>query len=110
MVDNGIYYRVNSEIHNINTSNKSNLHLPISILSVYQKGPYYSGIKVFTNLPSQIKDVSYNQNQFKHALKNFLYLHSFYTLVEETTKRGTGMAAIREKEKRQTQTYLGGGD
>jgi hypothetical protein len=28
----------------------------------------------------------------------------------ETTKRGTGMAAIREKETRQTQTYQGGGD
>jgi hypothetical protein len=28
----------------------------------------------------------------------------------ETAKRGTGMAAIREKEKRQTKTYLGGWD
>jgi hypothetical protein len=28
----------------------------------------------------------------------------------ETAKRGTGMATIREKKKRQTQTYLGGGD
>jgi hypothetical protein len=28
----------------------------------------------------------------------------------ETTKRGTGMVNVREKEKRQTQTYLGGGD
>jgi hypothetical protein len=27
-----------------------------------------------------------------------------------TTKRGTGMATTKEKEKRQTQTYLGGGD
>ena len=27
----------------------------------------------------------------------------------DTTKRSTGMATIREKEKRQTQTYLGGG-
>jgi hypothetical protein len=27
-----------------------------------------------------------------------------------TAKRGTGMATVREKEKRQTQTYLGGGD
>jgi hypothetical protein len=26
------------------------------------------------------------------------------------TKRSTGMATIREKETRQTQTYLGGGD
>jgi hypothetical protein len=28
----------------------------------------------------------------------------------ETAKRGTGMATVREKEKRQTQTYLGRGD
>jgi hypothetical protein len=28
----------------------------------------------------------------------------------ETTKKGTGMATIREKETRQTQTYLGGRD
>jgi hypothetical protein len=28
----------------------------------------------------------------------------------ETAKNGTGMATIREKEARQTQTYLGGGD
>jgi hypothetical protein len=31
-------------------------------------------------------------------------------LYHNTTKRGNGMATIREKEKRQTQTYLGGGD
>jgi len=43
VVDNGDYFRVNSEIHNINTGNKLNLHLPISNLSVYQKGTY-SGI------------------------------------------------------------------
>jgi hypothetical protein len=28
----------------------------------------------------------------------------------ETAKRGTGMATVRGKEKRQTETYLGGGD
>jgi hypothetical protein len=28
----------------------------------------------------------------------------------ETAERGTGMATIREKETRQTQTYLGGAD
>jgi hypothetical protein len=28
----------------------------------------------------------------------------------ETAKRSTGMATVREKETRQTQTYLGGGD
>jgi hypothetical protein len=80
VVVNGDYFKVNSEIHNINTRNKLNLHLPMSNLSVYQKGTYYSGIKVFNSLPSQTKDLSHNRNQFKHALKNFLYSHSFYTL------------------------------
>jgi len=71
---------VNSEIHNINIRNKSNLHRPISKLSAYQKGTYYSGIKMFNSLPSQVKDLSHNRNKFKRALKNFLYFHSFYTL------------------------------
>jgi hypothetical protein len=60
----------------------NNLHLPISNLSVHQKGTYYSGIKMFNSLPSQIKDLSHNRNQFKHALEKFLYFHSFYTLDE----------------------------
>jgi hypothetical protein len=79
VVDNGDYFKVNSEIHNINTRNKSNPHLSISNLSVYQKETY-SEIRVLNSLPSQIKDLSHNINQFKRALKNFLYFHSFYTL------------------------------
>jgi hypothetical protein len=82
VVDNGDYFKVNSEIHNTNTRNKSNLYLPISNLSVYQKGTYYSGITVFNSLPSQTKDLSHDRNQFKWALKNFFYFHSFYTLDE----------------------------
>jgi len=82
VVVNGDYFKVNSEIHNINTRNKLNLHLPIYNLSVYQKGTHYSGLKVFNSLPSQIKDLFHNRNRFKRALKNFLYFHSFYTLDE----------------------------
>jgi hypothetical protein len=81
VVDNGDYFKVNSEIHNINTMNKLNLHPPISNFSVYQKGTH-SGIKVFNRLPSQIKDLSHSRNQFKRVLKNFLYFYSFYTLDE----------------------------
>jgi hypothetical protein len=82
VVDNGDYFKVNSEIHDINTRNKLHLHPPISNLSVYQKGTHYSGIKAFNSLPPQVKDSSHNRNQFKRALKNFLYFHSFYTLNE----------------------------
>ena len=31
VINNGDYFKVNSEIYNINTRNKSNLHLPISV-------------------------------------------------------------------------------
>ena len=72
----------NSEIHNINTRTKWNLHQPIPNLSTYQMGTYYSGIKVHNSLPTQIKDLSHNRKQLKSAMENFLYLHSFYTLDE----------------------------
>jgi hypothetical protein len=62
VVDNGDYFKVNSEIHNINTRTKSNLHRPISNLSAHQKGTYYSGIRVFNSLPSQVKNLSHNRN------------------------------------------------
>jgi len=55
VINNGDYFKVNSEIHNINTRNKLNLHLAISNLLVCQKGTYYTGIRVFNSLPSQIK-------------------------------------------------------
>ena len=40
-------YFENSAIHNINTRHTSNLHLPRAYLNIYQKGVYYSGIKIF---------------------------------------------------------------
>ena len=56
VINNGNYFKVNSEIHNINTRNKSNLHLPIYTLSVYQKGTY-TGNRVFNGLSAQTKDL-----------------------------------------------------
>ena len=44
VVDNKRDFKENSDIHNINTRSKSNLHQPIDNLSKYQKGAYYSGI------------------------------------------------------------------
>ena len=82
VIDNRDHFRMNSEIYHINTRNKSCLHLPISNLSVYQRGTYYSGIKAYNSLPSQIKELPHNRHNFKHVLKNFLYIQSFYSLDE----------------------------
>jgi hypothetical protein len=82
VVSNWSYFKENSDIHNINTRTKSNLHQPSANVTAYQKGTYYYGIKVFNRLPSQIKDLSANRNLFRCKVENFLYSHSFYTLDE----------------------------
>ena len=82
VADNGDYFRSNSEIHSFNTLNKLNLHPPLPKLTVFQRGPYYAGIKVFNNLPSYIKNLLQSKKQFKQALKEFLHFHSFYSLKE----------------------------
>jgi hypothetical protein len=82
VVDSKRYFKENSDIHNINTRTKSNQHQLIANLSTYQKGAYYSRIKVYSSLPTQIKDLSACRKQFGYALKSFLYSHTFYTLDE----------------------------
>jgi len=75
-------YFANSEIHIINTRHTSNLHLPRAHLNIYQKGVYYSGIKIFNSLPRDIKTCIYIPRTFKKAVKKFLYTNSFYSLNE----------------------------
>jgi hypothetical protein len=72
IITNKNQFAVTSEIHNINTRNKSHIHQPLSLLTSYQKGTYYFGIKVFSCLPNHIKTLSHNMKQFKSALKSFL--------------------------------------
>ena len=40
------------------------------------------GIKIFNNLLSYIKDISNNVKKFEICLKQFLHIHSFYSLEE----------------------------
>jgi hypothetical protein len=51
-------------------------------LTMYQKGVYYSDIKIFNILPKAITYFCSKPNKFKIVLKRFLYAHSFYTLNE----------------------------
>jgi hypothetical protein len=56
--------------HNLETKQSNNLYTPQATLSIYQKGAYYSWVKIFNKLPSNIKNVSGNINKFKSTLKN----------------------------------------
>ena len=49
----------------------NDLHLPIANLSVFQKGVYFSGVKIFNNLPTNLKETFYDVYKFKKSLKRF---------------------------------------
>jgi len=82
VVQNRTLFLTNTENYNLDTRQRNNLYLPQANLTIYQKGAYYSGIKVCNNLPSEIKNVDGNQKKFKIVLKKFSYTYSFYSLEE----------------------------
>jgi hypothetical protein len=51
VMDNLETFQTNSNIHNISTGYRYNLHVPNTVLRKNQKGVYYSGIKLFNNPP-----------------------------------------------------------
>ena len=57
-------FKHNFDVHSINTRHKADLFPPISTLSKYHKGVYYSGIRIFNHLPQHIKQLSCNINTF----------------------------------------------
>jgi hypothetical protein len=75
-------YNTNNQIHSVHTRFKTNLHPPIANLTKFQKEVYYSGIKIFNNLPHGIKDLSNEITLFLNALKRFLLINSFYNSEE----------------------------
>jgi hypothetical protein len=82
VVNNMNHYKIYSDLHSNHTGQSADLYQPFSRLSIFQKGTFYMGIKIFSSLPSEIKDLIYDIKQLKRVLKNFLYLNSFYTLEE----------------------------
>jgi len=51
-------FYTNNQIHSIHTRFKTNLHPPTANLTKFQKAVYYSAIKIFNNLPHNIKDLA----------------------------------------------------
>jgi len=81
VIMNGDQYKLNSDIHGRNTRQSSNFHLAISNLTLYQRGNYRMGLKIYNRLPAYIKDISHNDKEFKVLEKNF-NSNSFYTVDE----------------------------
>jgi hypothetical protein len=73
-------FTLNMEFHNINTCHKLDSHVSLVSLTKVQKRGYYAGITLFNSLPLVIKQVGHDINKFKHKLKKFLILNSFYSV------------------------------
>jgi hypothetical protein len=88
-VHNRGYFAPNTVYHNFNTRHKNDLHLPhvFLIIHVYERGVFYSGIKIFYAVPTTIKDIYGNSKKFKVALKHYLLTHSFYNLDKFSVNR-----------------------
>jgi hypothetical protein len=72
-------FTTNSEVHTINTWHRSDLHPPSINLTKYQKEVYYGGIKIFSDLPQNIKNLPWNVKKIKLTLKRFLLMGSLYS-------------------------------
>jgi len=76
LVNNKHLYTMNMEIHKFKTRCNNNLHPPISNLTKFQKGVYYSGTKIFIHLPANIKC---SMNDLKHFRIALIYtLEEFF--------------------------------
>jgi ABC-type transporter Mla maintaining outer membrane lipid asymmetry ATPase subunit MlaF len=58
-------FSTNIENHNIDTRQRNNFYLPQANVTIYQKGAYFKGIKIFNNLSLEIKNVHGNKKSLK---------------------------------------------
>jgi hypothetical protein len=76
----GLYHT--SQINGFNTRRNFYLYRTQTNISIYHRGRYYFGIKLFNHLPLNIKKLTHNIKQFRAALSAFLHSKYFYTLDE----------------------------
>jgi hypothetical protein len=71
----------NSDIHTKNNRNKSNLFLPQTRLTKYQKGVYFACIKIFNHLPpKKLRNCLITQINLKENSRISFYLAHFTLL------------------------------
>jgi hypothetical protein len=61
-------FLTNTHVHGLDTRNKNHLYLPVVSLSCVQKGVSYSGVKIFSSLPSNIQSYRNDRKRFKNKL------------------------------------------
>lgn len=80
------YFTTNAENYSIHTVHSNELNVPQMNLVICKNRVYYLDVKIFNNLPSDIKNTSGNLKRFKRILKHVLMTHLFYTSEECYTR------------------------
>jgi hypothetical protein len=70
------------EDNSMNLVSPNQLYLPISNLSVFQKGTMFTGIRLFNRLPMTIQSLRKDRISVKNKLFLYLMNNSFYTVDE----------------------------
>jgi hypothetical protein len=81
VVNNLYLFEKNSDRYEFATRNGSDLHLPLSKLKLYQKGPKFSGIKLYNKLLVHIKEWTNN----KKSLRRLYY--TIYILTHSIVRK-----------------------
>jgi hypothetical protein len=68
VVKNKDLFKMNSDVHTFNTRLNHDLHFPVVNLTMFQKGVWYYGVKLYNHLPSTFKLLSHDISEFKVAL------------------------------------------
>ena len=66
-------FTVNSVIHNYNTRQKNNLHVPSYRIKVREQSVSDCGVKMWNDIPEELKELR-TYNQFKRKCKRYLLL------------------------------------
>jgi exonuclease III len=77
--DNQSKFQIHQVQHGLNLRNTALLHYPIHRLTLYEKGAYYSALKLYNKLPTAIKEQP-TVNSFKVALKHHLLDRAYYSV------------------------------
>jgi hypothetical protein len=76
------YFHKNSDVHEVNSRAKHQLHRTNVNLSYIQKGVFYSSIMIFNNLPPShiLKLETEKKTKFKVALRSYLIAPNLYSM------------------------------
>ena len=75
-------FHTNSSVHESNTRYKYQIQRPVVKLTCYQRGVYYSGITIFSSLPSGIYNLKNTKFRFRPALQSSVAIYSLYYIKE----------------------------